>query len=177
VDVAPWEDGPLRALVPLCTRGELKRQGMDYVWVAGIAHHLEAAQSEDFAPGAHLSLRGELDNPDDAEAVAVLDAHGSTMAGYVPRSLAVRLKRLTNPSAVAIGEGRVDGRRVAIAMLVSGEPIELRMEERPRDEVLGYVSLMPPLRLPGVGNAVDPLEQMASMAAWLSRRSRRDEDS
>jgi hypothetical protein len=53
--------------------------------VAGVTFYDDALQSDAFAPLQRLSLRLEPDNPEDPNAVAVLDATGTIQVGHLPR--------------------------------------------------------------------------------------------
>lgn len=100
--------------------------------VAGVASEGRQDTVAQLAVGAAVTFVPVDDNPHDPEAVEVRVADGQII-GYVPRSLAGRLRALhLGPSAGTVvellggGEGRSFGLRVA----VTGEPVDLAAVER-----------------------------------------------
>jgi hypothetical protein len=112
---------------------ELAARGLRVAGVAGAgAHHAEALQADDAAPGRPLDLRRDRDNEHDPNAIAV-HAHGGDQLGWVPREVAEelvpRLDTGESWAAVVLREQRASPRdpRTGITMLLApAEAIELR---------------------------------------------------
>jgi hypothetical protein len=111
--------------------GALER-GLIVTGVAGAgAHHAEALQAADAAPGASLSLVRDPGNPFDANAIAVESASGARL-GFVARELAAELAPRLDAgepfSALVLREQRASPRdpRTGLTMLVAqGRTLEL----------------------------------------------------
>jgi hypothetical protein len=115
----------------------LAERGLRVAGVAGAgAHHAAALQSEAVAPGEALTLRRDLDNPHDANAIAVHPAGGGEQVGWVPRELAAELAPELDAdkpwSAIVLREQRASPRdpRTGLTMLLAAAPaIELRVRD------------------------------------------------
>jgi hypothetical protein len=113
----------------------LDELGLRVAGVAGAgAHHTEALQTGDVAPGEPLELRRDADNPHDPNAVAVHPAGGGEQVGWVPREVAAELAPELDAgrawSAVVLREQRPSPRdpRTGLTMLLAPAPaIELRV--------------------------------------------------
>jgi hypothetical protein len=104
----------------------LVERGLRVVGVAGAGqHHAEALQSEAAKPGSPLTLRRDLDNPHDPNAIAV-DA-GGEQVGWVPRELAAELAPEIDGgkpwSAVVLRDQRASPRdpRTGLTMLLAAD--------------------------------------------------------
>ncbi len=116
---------------------ETGRPGLEIVRVAGPQHNRRALQHRAFDLGRELTLVPEPDNPQDPNAIAVMDAAGERKAGYVPRDLAPEI-------GARIAAGRIgvvrsiwqwrdlaSGRRTGLHILVSASRnVELEMAEQ-----------------------------------------------
>lgn len=117
---------------------ELAARGWLVAGVAGAAaHHAEALESADVAPGRALELRRDPSNPHDANAIAVHAAGGGDQVGWVPRELAAELAPDLDAgrpwSAVVLREQRPSPRdpRSGLTMLLAPQPaVELRVHPR-----------------------------------------------
>ena len=116
---------------------ETGRPGLEIVRVAGPQHNRRALQRSAFDLGEELTLVPEPDNPQDPDAIAVMDAAGERKAGYVPRDLAPEIgARL---AAGRIGVVRsiwqwrdlASGRRTGLHILISASRnVDLQMTEQ-----------------------------------------------
>jgi hypothetical protein len=112
-------------------------RGLVVTSVAGAgAHHAEALQADDAAPGAPLALVRDPENAFDANAIAVESATGARL-GFVGRELAAELAPRLDAgepfSALVLREQRASPRdpRSGLTMLVAqGRTLELSV---PRD--------------------------------------------
>jgi len=105
---------------------ELAASGLVVASVAGAVHRPEALASDLAAPGQNLRLRPEPSNPHDPAAVAVLLSDGTPL-GYVPREFAPAVA--DGWHALVLRERRDSPRdpRTGVTMLLSREPVELRV--------------------------------------------------
>jgi hypothetical protein len=116
---------------------ELVAAGLRVAAVAGAAaHHADALASDAVAPGHHLVLRRDRDNPHDPNAIAVESAAG-IQVGWVPRELAAELAGDLDAgrpwSAVVLRERRASPRdpRTGLTMLLApAATIELDVRDR-----------------------------------------------
>jgi hypothetical protein len=113
---------------------ELAERGLRIASVAGAAaHHAEALESDDLAPGRALELRRDPGNPHDANAIAVHAVSGEQV-GWVPRELAAEVAPELDAgeawSALVLRERRDSPRdpRTGLTMLLARAPtIEFRV--------------------------------------------------
>jgi hypothetical protein len=59
--------------------------------IAGISHHQQEIQSDEFTPGRRLQLVPDPKNPYDSNAIEIRTASGTAMAGFVPREVAAQV--------------------------------------------------------------------------------------
>ena len=118
---------------------ELALRSLHVAGVAGAAaHHRDALQGADVAPGRALELRRDAGNPHDANAIAV-HAMGAEQIGWVPRALAAEVAPAFDAgrpwAAVVLREQRPSPRdpRTGLTMLLAGaRAIELRSVDAAR---------------------------------------------
>jgi hypothetical protein len=107
--------------------------GMWNTEVAGVSHRHQALQGDGLQPLQRVLLRPEPANAYDGNAVAVYDASGQVMVGYVPRDLARDLRPLLASGGRLYGlttlewRHRETGDRVGIRLLVSPQPVKVRI--------------------------------------------------
>jgi hypothetical protein len=132
VEVCWYEDETWRGFLPIAPRSELLRLHIFDTWVAGIHHYPESGDDESFAPGQALALAAEPDNPYDPDAVGVWNADRTLKIGHVPAVIVDDLPA-NERTAVCLSEQVEGGKRTNLRILVSREPVSLRLmpDERP----------------------------------------------
>lgn len=176
VEVAWYEDGEWRGFLPLQPRSELLRLHVFDTWVAGVHHYPDSAAHESFAPGQQLALVAEPDNPHDAAAIGVWNAERTLRVGHVPAVIVADLTP-NERTALSLSETLDAGKRTTLRILISREPVSLRLFSG-SDELAGWMrSTVGQLKkqaaraLPSEPRAeADPVDQMAQMLKDLSKR-------
>jgi hypothetical protein len=178
VEVYWFEDEEWRGFLPVRSRSELLRLHVFETWVAGVHHFPDSAVHESFAPGKQLALVSEPDNPHDAAAIGVWNAERSLQVGHVPAVIVAELPP-NGRTALSLSEQLDVGKRTTLRILVSREPVSLRVVPG-SDELAGWMrSTVARLKkqaaraVPSEPTAeANPVEQMAQMLKDLSKRPR-----
>jgi hypothetical protein len=177
LEVCWYDDEEWRGFLPRLPRSELLLLHVFDTWVAGVHHYPEAAQDESFAPGESLALVADPDNPFDANAVGVWNADRTLQIGHVPAVIVARLPP-NERTALSLSEQLDAGRRTTLRILVSREPVSLRVV--PGEELAGRMRSMVTRLKKQAARGVphepkveaDPMDQMAQMLKDLSKRPR-----
>jgi hypothetical protein len=103
-----WDDLPLDLLA---------------VNISGETFHARNLQDVGFAPGQQLALRLEPTNPYDCNAVSVWNLAGTCQAGYIPRTMAERVKANIEGGLAfrcfSMWENLRNGERVSLRILIA----------------------------------------------------------
>jgi HIRAN domain len=178
VEVCWYEDEEWRGFLPLQPRSELLHLHVFDTWVAGVHHYPDAAIHESFAPGMQLALVAEPENPHDAAAIGVWNAERTLKVGHVPAVIVAKLP--TNErTALSLSEQLDAGGRTTLRILVSREPVSLRVvpgSEELAGRMRSTVARLKKQAARGVPHEpkveADPMDQMAQMLKDLSKRPR-----
>jgi hypothetical protein len=178
IEVCWFEDEEWRGFLLVQPRSELLRLHLFDTWVAGVHHFPDSAVHESFAPGKQLALVAEPDNPHDAAAVGVWNAERTLRVGHVPAVIVAELPP-NERTALSLSEQLDGGKRTTLRILVSREPVSLRVvpgSEEPAGWMRATVARLKKQAARAVPweprAEVDPVDQMAQMLNDLSKQPR-----
>lgn len=96
-----------------------------YCHVAGVSFRASALSDKRFAHSSPVKLIAEPDNPHDANAVGVWDAHGDIQLGYIPATLSAEVAQLMRDETMLVGQvirefrlGSARGKRLGIHIII-----------------------------------------------------------
>jgi len=175
VEVCWYEDEEWRGFLLVQPRSELLRLHIFDTWVAGVHHFPDSAVDESFAPGKQLALVAEPDNPHDAAAIGVWNAERTLRVGHVPAVIVADLPP-NERIALSLSEQLDAGKRTTLRILVSREPVSLRVVPG-SEELAGWMRSTVARLKKQAARAVpseprseaDPVGQMAQMLKDLSK--------
>jgi len=175
VEVCRYEAEDLRALVPVASASELRREGVFATWVFGVE---DSGASDDvsFDLGQPLSLVSEPENEwNDPNCLAVWNDGRTAKIGYIPPYLSAGLIDAGWRIGTSLYELLREGRRVSLGMLVSREPVTLVIVERSPERTKTLAAALPMDRnvAPTHPMQVDPVERLIASAEWLARKEKR----
>lgn len=178
VEVCWYGDEEWRGFLLIQPRSELLRLHVFETWVAGVHHFPDSAVHESFAPGTQLALVPEPDNPYDAAAIGVWNAERTLRVGHVPAVIVADLTP-NERTALTLSEQLDAGKRTTLRILISREPVSLRVVPG-SEELAGWMqSTVARLKkqaargVPSEPRAeADPVDQMAQMLKDLSKPPR-----
>ncbi len=179
VEVYWYEDEEWRGFLLVQPRSELLRLHVFDTWVAGVHHYPDSAGHESFAPGKQLALVAETDNPHDEAAIGVWNAERTLRVGHVPAVIVAKLQP-NDRTALSLSEQLDAGKRTTLRILVSREPVSLRVTPG-SEELAGWIRSTVARLKKQAARAVpseprpeaDPVDQMAQMLKDLSKRPRK----
>jgi hypothetical protein len=170
VEVHAYEDETWKGVLPVETVSELLARHIWATYVAGVLHYLSVTP---WLPvGSPVRLHPEPTNDKDPNAVSVWTEDGS-QAGYIPRKVAADMNPALPRHGLVLAEMRVSGGRVGMWILVSRDPVELRVTpaaEIARHRVDHSVAHSKELCLGSLAatDHSDPIEAMRLMADALN---------
>jgi hypothetical protein len=178
VEVCWFEDEEWRGFLLVQPRSDLLRLHIFETWVAGVHHYPDSAVHESFAPGKPLALVVEPDNPHDAAAIGVWNAERTLRVGHVPAVIIAGLSP-NDRTGLSLSEQLDAGKRTTLRILVSREPVSLRVVPD-SEELAGWMRTtvarlkkQAALAVPSEPRAeADPVDQMAQMLKDLSKGPR-----
>jgi len=169
IDVCWYEDDEWRGFLPVEPRSELLSRHVFDTWIAGIWHYPQAADDPSFAPGESIALVVEPDNPHDPLAIGVWNADRTLQVGHVPAVVVAGLAA-DDRTAVCLSEQTEAGKRMHLRILVSREPVSLRLvpDSAERDTwkraTVARLKKQATKTLPSEPTPdIDPIEQMTKM--------------